>query len=69
MKSNISDHKQINYKELLFHIVEYYEAIKRNEEEFYEWIGVISRTYCKRKKQGVQKNSYISCVTCSEALR
>ena len=65
----MSDHKQINYKELLFHIVEYYEAIKRNEEEFYEWIGVVSRTYCKEKKQGVLKNSHISCVTCSDALR
>ena len=60
MKSNMSDHKQTNHKEWLFHTVEYYEAIKRNEEEFSEWIGVISRIYCTGKKQGVQRNAYIS---------
>ena len=36
MKNNLSGHKQINYKDWLFHTVEYYEA-KRNEDKLCEW--------------------------------
>lgn len=62
MKNNLSGHKQINYKDWLFHTVEYYEAIKRNEDELCECKEWFLEYAVKGKKQGAERCIHILCL-------